>query len=352
MQKTFRQNTSKGTTYGPLEIPYVSLLDLSDNPIREEDFTSDINNDPFEFIGPKDAENAVKNKMSDLQKEGATKCLFDGDMAKLVNYAYDGKNHKLKGSFQPTTFYRHKSTNLLLDEITGALWNTVKDKPYEDLDDGLSNAFGNGVVAVTNDNKLVIFERRDTIEQYPGLYGIASGFTDPKKDGYNPFKTIKRVITEQLGAKEDKITDIELTGIGRAADDRHIEGIWRAKIYMSSDELEIPAKSKHKNTMLIDFTPEALAPYLVKTIDNLYASQMKNGVPSGSVKRGDTWTDKSPAWVPAQAIAIISELKNRYGPDRVLSSINAAYKHTLQHQNKPINDLYFGNNEFAIFQPR
>lgn len=305
-----------GTTVGPLKIPYKGLCERHTAPFKENDLQIII--DPAHFEIP---DENVKNYAKDNQKTAEDKAkasgtvLFDGPMAKLNGYE---ANEKLRLYVQPTSFFKHKFTNLSLDE--DAVWQMVEKRgaDYGNLDDGLANAIGNEVVVVSKDGYALIEERADTITQYPGLYGIPSGFTDPDKDGYTPSKTAKRILKEQLNLEE--LESIELLGFGRAGDDRHAEFQWLVKTNKMMDEIleAAPKPSKLKNRERVKFTPEEVAKYLSKTVE---------GVPAGAVKRGSLWiSGESPKWVPAQAIGVICALAKDFGYGRVEKAIADEFK--------------------------
>ncbi len=318
-----------GTTVGPLKIPYISLCERYMAPFREKDLQIEI--DPAHFEIP---DENVKNYAKENQKTAEEKAkasgtvLFDGPMIRLTGYETDAKTKACKRAFdflkslagygsgvkaklyvQPTSFFKHKFTNLSLDE--GAVWRMVEERgaDHGNLDDGLANAIGNEVVVVSKDGYTLIEERADTIAQYPGLYGIPSGFTDPDKDGYNPSKTAKRILKEQLNLEE--LESIELLGFGRAGDDRHMELQWLVRTNKNMDEIldAAPKPSKIKQRIAVKFKPENVAKYLSETVQD---------VPAGAVKRGNLWIPgESPKWVPAQAMAVIDALAKDFGYDRV-----------------------------------
>lgn len=289
-----------GTTVGPLKIPYKDLW-TSPTGIEEKDLQMDVDPTPFEI-----PDEHVK-RYAEENKKTAEKTATDGKKAKLTRY--EATKTGLKLYLQLTSFFQHMSTNLSLDK--DVVWQMVEQRgaDYGNLDDGLANPIGNEVVVVSKDGYTLIEERADTITQYPGLYGIPSGFTDPAKDEYNPFKTAKIILKEQLNLEE--IENIKLLGFGRAGDDRHMEFQWLVKTNNKMDEIleAAPKPSKLKNRERVKFTPEEVAKYLSETVQD---------VPAGAVKRGNLWIPgESPKWVPAQAIAVIDALINTFGYDRV-----------------------------------
>lgn len=299
----------EGTTVGPLKIPYKRLW-TSPTGIEEKDLQIDIDTTPFEIPDGHVKQYAEENKKT------AEKTATDGKKARLTRY--EATKTGLKLYLQLTSFFQHMSTNLSLDK--DVVWQMVEKKgaDYGNLDDGLANPIGNEAVVVSKDGYILIEERADTITQYPGLYGIPSGFTDPAKDEYNPFKTAKMILKEQLNLEE--IESIKLLGVGRAGDDRHIELQWLVKTSKKMDEIleKAPKPSKLKKRERVKFTPEEVAKYLSKTVRD---------VPDGAVKRGNLWIPgESPKWVPAQAIAVINALVNTFGYDKVEKAIENEFK--------------------------
>ncbi len=306
-----------GTTVGPLKLPYKSLCERYRVPFKENDLQ--IVADPAHFEIP---DENVKNYAKDNQKTAEDKAkasgtvLFDGPMIRLTGYETSDVNAKLY--VQLTSFFKHKFTNLSFDENVVGQMVDGRGADYGNLDDGLANAIGNEVVVVSKDGYTLIEERADTIAQYPGLYGIPSGFADPDKDGYDPSRTAKRILKEQLNLEE--LESIELLGFGRAGDDRHMEFQWLVKTNKKMDEIleASPTPSKLKKRERVKFTPEEVAKYLSKTVD---------GVPAGAVKRGNLWIPgESPKWVPAQAIDVIYALAKDFGYDRVERAIVDEFK--------------------------
>jgi len=305
-----------GTTIGPLKIPYFPLVDLHKNPLDKDHLH--ITKVAGKYTIPDDKANAFAEDM--IEKLNAKKGSFDGPTLKLVDYSLGPDGLTL--DVQPSSFFKHKSTNLSLDK--DVIWNMVEERnpDYSNLDDGLSNAIGTGVVAITKDNKIVIFERKHDIDQYPGLYGTPSGFVNPLDDDYNPFNTQRRILKKQMGIEEEYIKKPELIGVGRAGDDRHIELSFYAQINKTFEELQIPDKTKHENIIPLEFTPEAVAEYLAETVES---------VPRDAVKRGDMWIDgKTPKWVPAQADAINKALRMNNNPKRVDKAISDEFYRSLK----------------------
>lgn len=304
----------EGTTVGPLKIPYVSLFERYVNLFKEKDLEIEV--DPAHFeIPDEDVKNYAKEnqKTAEEKAKASGTSLFDGPMVKLTHYDATA-TQLVKLYVQLSSFFKHMSTNLSLDKAV--VWQMVEKRgaDYGNLDDGLANPIGNEAVVVSKDGYVLIEERADTITQYPGLYGIPSGFTDPDKDEYNPSKTAKRILKEQLNLED--IESVELLGFGRAGDDRHIELQWLVKTSKKMDEIleKAPKPSKLKRRERVKFMPEDVAKYLSKTV--------QGGVPAGAVKRGNLWMPgESPKWVPAQAIAVIDALVNTFGYGRVEKAI-------------------------------
>ena len=317
------------TTFGPLKIPYYSLVEDPENPYKENEVEVIVLEGKFEIPDEKVRglkEKIVKEKEKEAREKG--KSFFDGAMASLRNYSFNDEDHEITLYEQLTSFFTRVATNNSLDE--DVVWQMVEKRgtEYTNLDDGLANPIGNNVLVLTQDGYVILNKRSDKLAQYPGLYGILpAGFTVPVKeengkikevDGFNQFNTARREAIEELGVK--KLKNLELLGFGRAGDDRHVEFQFLAETeYTINEVLSAPKSSKYEAQEIIpvEFSPKELAPYLTKTIKD---------VPKGAVKRGDVWIpEKSPTWVPAQNKLVIDALIKEYGFEKVYKAIEDAF---------------------------
>ena len=212
----------KCTIFGPLRIPYYVLNEDPKNPYKKDEIHMNVNPEPFEIPDErvkKHMEENVKHREEQARKEG--KVFYDGPMARLTGAVVKDDLHQIELHMQPTTFFTRVFTNNDLDN--DLVWKMVEERgiEYTNLDDGLANPIGNNVLVLTEDGYVILNKRSDKIAQYPSLFGILpAGFTNPDKDGYNPFDTAEREATEELGVE---IKEVELLGFGRAGDDRHPE---------------------------------------------------------------------------------------------------------------------------------
>ena len=316
-------------TFGPLKIPYYSLVENPENPYEENEVEVIVLKGKFKIPDEnvkKFMEKNVRKRKKQAEIEG--KVFYDGAMARLYNFVVNDEDHKLTLYEQLTTFFTRVFTNNSLDE--DVVWQMVEKRgtEYTNLDDGLANPIGNNVLVLTQDGYVILNKRSDKLAQYPGLYGILpAGFTVPIKeedgkikeiDGFNQFNTARREAIEELGVK--KLKNLELLGFGRAGDDRHVEFQFLAETdYTVNEVLSAPKSSKYEAQEIIpvEFSPEKLAPYLTKTIKD---------VPKGAVKRGNVWIpERSPTWVPAQNKLVIDALIKEYGFDKVYKAIEDAF---------------------------
>lgn len=310
------------TTFGELLIPFYNLVEDPENPYRENEVRINPITEPFRI--PDDAvrefmDENIKAKEKKMKDEG--KQFVNNPTARLKAFtAIDEDNHKLELSVQRSDFFTNEMTNKSLDN--DIVWRMVEERgsQYSNLDDGLCNAIGNNIlVRSIPDTAVFLNKRSENIAQYPGLYGVLpAGFTNPDKDNYIMFNTARREAIEELGIKN--IENIQLLGIGRAGDDRHIEFNFLAETdYTVKEVLSTPKTARYESAEIIpvEFEPDKLAPYLARTVSD---------VPKGAVRRGGAWVPgKSPAAVPAQGKIVIDALVMEYGFDRTYKAIEKAF---------------------------
>ena len=102
--------------FGPLKIPYYSLVEGPENPYKEDDVEIVVIPKKFEIPDPevrKFMKENVKKREEQARKEG--KVFYDGPMVRLSNYVVNDEDHKLTLYEQPTSFFTRvftKSTKL------------------------------------------------------------------------------------------------------------------------------------------------------------------------------------------------------------------------------------------------
>lgn len=324
-----KNSNYEGILIGPLKVPLISLWENRHNmSCRESDVEVIVNPETFEIPDKKVMAYMEENVEIERKKaKSMGKSFFDGPKVRLTGYevreepGFDeiGDYLKIVLNVQPTSFFAHKFTNLSLDNE--CVWQMVRNGDEKDSKPkyGLANIMGNGAVVLSNDG-FTIVEERGNIMQYsgPNMFGTPSEFTDYKKDGYNTFNTVRRMLKEQINISSEKIKDLSLLEIDLAGDDFHPEFGYLVKTDCSKDEfVDAPVPSKLYARQFVEFTPEALAPYLAMTIQD---------VPIGVVKRGNVWIPGfSPSWVPAQFKAMYKALTKEYGGERVEKAISDAF---------------------------
>jgi hypothetical protein len=301
-------------TFGPINIPFHVFLQNVDGwgPGDVE-----IKYNPDKLTLPEDIaeykDKIIKQKEEDAKKNG--KVFFDGPQVRMRNYGHrvvgDESVMKLYLEFGPGSYFTHACTGQILDEkiLKDDAGNTVSIrekyiKNPRSWNDCLGNPVGIGSVLISEkDNALVYVKRSDKITQYPGRYGVAaSGSMDGKKDLLddlpNPFKTIQREITEEMGV-ETRLEDFKLTGVGRPWDDLHCE-LWGFTVVDKTVGQILGAPKKHKYESLtiesVDFEPKSVMKILKNPADS---------------------------WVNAHVVATIDALLKHYKTDEVMS---AAYE--------------------------
>ncbi len=310
------------TTFGELMIPFFSLVEDPENPYREHEVKVNPIAEPFiipDEAVRKFAKENIDAKEKKMKDEG--KQFVNNPTARLNAFTViDEDNHTLELSVQKSDFFTNEMTNKSLDN--DIVWRMVEKRgsQYANLDDGLGNAIGNSILVRSKpDNAVFLNKRSENISQYPGLYGILpAGFTNPDKDNYSMFNTARREAIEELGIRN--IKNIQLLGIGRAGDDRHVEFNFLAETdYTVKEVLSTPKTARYEAAEIIpvEFEPDKLAPYLVKTVSD---------VPKGAVRRGNAWIPgRSPASVPAQGKIVIDALIKEYGFDKTYKAIDDAF---------------------------
>lgn len=303
----------EGTIFGDLRIPYFELHEDLKNPYSEKDVIIETPKTAFEIPDP--VVRSFKDRLAEQKAKDAAlngRKYFDNPAARLVGYSVDDDNHKLHLNIQDTMYSAFSATNKSIDNPEVARMVSERGKSFENLNDGLANAIGVNVnLFSVPDNSMVIIERSQALDQYPGMLGIPAGFFNPKKHNYTPFNVAKAEVEEEVGVP---VEDVKMFGLGRACDDRHSEFLMTAKTPYSKEKiLSAPKTGKWEGKI----RPENIIPFEPKNIMKLLTKTV-SGEPKGVPKDTGYWiAGKSPSWVPAHWKAVQAELINQFGFDEV-----------------------------------
>lgn len=309
-----------GTIFGDLKIPCFELHENLVQPYKESDIIIEKSSAPFEIPDP--IVRSYKDRLAEERAKDAAlhgRKYFDNPAARLVSYSVDDDKHQLHLNLQDAMYSDFSATNKSIDNPLVKTMVSQRGSDMENLNDGLANAIGVNVNLLSEpDNSIVIIERSPALDQYPGLYGIPAGFFNPKKSDYNPFNIAKSEAHEEVGVP---IEEINMFGLDRACDDRHIEVLMTAKTPYTKEKILSAPKSgkwegKIKPENIIDFEPKKIMKLLTKTV-----SEEPKGVPKGT----NYWVPgQSPAWAPAHWKAVQAELINQFGFDEVWNAYEEA----------------------------
>lgn len=154
-----------------------------------------------------------------------------------------------------------------------------------------------------------------------------------------PDETVRKFMKENLDAKEKKMKGegkqfvnnptARLNAFTVIDEDNHkLElSVQRSDFFtneMTNKSLDndivwrmVEARYESAEIIPVEFKPDKLAPYLVKTVSD---------VPKGAVRRGNAWIPgRSPASVPAQGKVVIDALIKEYGFDKTYKAIDDAF---------------------------
>ena len=298
-------------TFGPIRMQFHTFLQNVDGwgPDGVE-----IEYDPAEVVLPADIAaykgKIIAEKEADAKAKG--KVFFDGQQVRMKDYGHRVANKeteelKLYLKFGPGSYFTHACTGQIVDKKMLKDENgkdvSIREKYIKDhysWDDCLGNSVGVSTAIISRpDHALVYVKRSDKITQYPGRFGVAAaGFMDRKKDLMdnvpNPFKTMQRETTEEMGV-ETQFGDFKITGIGRPWDDLHGELWGVTKTDKTVAQIRgSPKKQKYESLAMLDvpFEPRSVLPIL---------------------------KDAGNTWVNAHAVATIDALLQEYKTDEVLA---------------------------------
>lgn len=311
-----------GQVFGDLLVPFYELHENIMAPYQEKEVI--LRKVPGEFEIPDARVRSLKDRILEMKKADAEKnktTFFDSPAARLVGYSVNDDDHKVYIDVQDTTYFTNAATNKSLDNQEVKRMLEERGSSYENLEDGLANIIGVSVSVLSKpDNSLLIVERSQNVDQYPGLLGLPAGFFNPKKHNYNPFNTARMEVEEEVGIP---IENLKMFGLGRALDDRHGEILMTAETpYTAEKIISAPKTAKWEGKItpssIVPFEPEKLMKIMIRTI-----KEEPRGVPKGI---GAWVVGKSPSWVPAAWEDVKSLMINKSRFDEVWNAYEETRK--------------------------
>ena len=184
--------------------------------------------------------------------------LFNGELFRLVNYNIE--NDLIEFNLSDTDYKEYVGTRDI--DFVSRFGN-----------DKSSNPISVGAILVTLDNKIILGERSNDVDSQKSKIAVIGGNADPRydfiQDKPDIFGAMRREIVEELGIRENLISDLRIIGLVSNLERYQTFIPFQGKILLNVDQIHDFDKKEFSRIVILDNSEKSVIEFLTKMRNSL-----------------------------------------------------------------------------------